>query len=123
MIYGRQFYTEHEDFEFGNVAPGGTVRSYKLLQDIKINRRDICGEGKLWGLSTEMFEELLKYVCEQRGAQGWRAAARSDQPDSSKDFNENAKFEICVFGHYTKRDAEETEEPEEPEDGETKLRF
>lgn len=136
MIHGRQFYAEDEDFDFDKVVSGGTVRTYKLNQDIKIinfnrcYRRYIWGEGKLSSLDTEDFEELLKYVCEQKGAQGWRAAAREDQPDSTKDFNEKAKFEICVFDHYTKRDEpeepEELVEPEEPEEHvETKytLRF
>jgi len=116
------FYTEDANYDFRNVARGPTY-TYELSRNIQVIdfnkcfRRNVWGEDALSALGIEVFEALLKYVCEEKGADGWRAASRQDQHDPALDFNPvNSQFEICMFGNYAKRvETKEIEEIEETE--------
>ena len=116
------FYAEDADYDFTHVARG-QIYTYELSKDIQVInfnkcfRRNVWGKDKLSALDIEVFEALLKYVCEKKGAQGWRAASRQDQHNTALDFDaDKSNFEFCMFGIYAERgEPVETKETEETE--------
>lgn len=104
-----RFYAENLTFDFARTATGGHrdrggLYEYEILTPTVIVNFDKRWRSRLWGgdddnkgphLRYAEYEELIQQVCEEVGAQGWRAACWSDQRNP-QDIS-SAEFEIALF--------------------------
>ncbi|MAE79223.1 MAG: hypothetical protein CL967_05590 [Euryarchaeota archaeon] len=101
-----RFYAENSTFNFAGTASAqhrGELYEYKILTPIVIVNFDKQWRSRLWGgdsdnkglMSYTEYEEVIQQVCEEAGAQGWRAACWPDQqyPQTLA----SAEFEIALF--------------------------
>ena len=110
-IGDHRFYAERSTFKFrGTASTGyehGGLYKYVVLEPITIVNFNKRWRSRIWGGDEDndvagyhSYETILQQVCEEVGAQGWRAGVWGDQRPAvqAKKFLEaDPEFEIALF--------------------------